>query len=236
MEKFSSCSKSVAVFFSILEDVYSPTELSIISIQCPIQTRFLWGKGHLDTSIFQKFKQKFSHRPFTRTIILSRLMKWLLASNLSQNLKRWPIILVLDPGFYFDKRETKYFHFDKRNHVTFPRGVLCFRNPLGVIESEQSLELLVKSKCLTGKEKSGSVLRLLNLKLENSGCTLYDLRGAGGQYRFSCQNERFFKSSSRVLKQHKPGSTSKLMTKTWTLQLGVTVFCNVASWIYISPK
>ena len=96
------------------------------------------------------------------------------------------------PGFYFDKRETKYFHFDKGNHTftfTFLRGVLCFRNPLGVIESEQSLELLVKSKCLTGKEKSVSVLRLLNLKLENSGCTLYDLRGAGGQYRFSCQNE-----------------------------------------------
>ena len=132
------------------------------------------------------------------------------------------------PGFYFDKRETKYFRFDKGNHVTFLRGVLCFRNPLGVIESKWSLELLVKSKYLTGKEKSVSVLELLNLKLENSGCTLYDLRGAGGQYRFSCPNERFFKSSS-------PGSLNNIspavqaMTKTWTLQLGVTVFCNVAS-------
>ena len=135
------------------------------------------GKGHLENSIFQKFKQKFSHRPFTRTIILNRLTKWLLASNLSQNLKRWPIILVLDPGFYFDKRETKYFHFDKGNHVTFPRGVLCFWNPLGVIESEWSFELLVKSKYLTGKEKSVSVLELLNLKLEDSGCTLYNVAG-----------------------------------------------------------
>ena len=31
--------------------------------------------------------------------------------------------------------------------------------------------MLVKSKCLTGKEKSVSVLRLLNLKLENCGTT-----------------------------------------------------------------
>lgn len=75
-------------------------------------------------------------------------------------------------------------------HVTFPRGVLCFRNPLGVIESEWSLELLVKSKYLTGKEKSASVLELLNLKLENSGCALYNLRGASGhEHSFSCQDE-----------------------------------------------
>jgi len=37
---------------------------------------------------------------------------------------------------------------------------------LGVVESESSLELLVKSKCLNEKEKSVSVLKLLNLKLE----------------------------------------------------------------------
>ena len=39
--------------------------------------------------------------------------------------------------------------------------------------------------------KREEVLQLLNLKLQNSGCTLYDLLGAGGKYRlsFSCQNE-----------------------------------------------
>lgn len=126
----------------------------------------------------------------------------------------------MSPGFYFDKRETKYFHFDKGNHVTFLRGVLCFRNPLRVIESEQSLELLVKSKCLTGKEKSVSVLRLLNLKLENSGCTLYDFGALVVNIDFPAKMNDFSNLPVRSLNNISPAVQASLCQKLGPCNLG----------------